>query len=725
MQTIIAEKPSVAMAIAKIAGAHTKQDGYMEGSSYYVTWGYGHLVALYYPSTEGQKWELSTLPLLPTDSALRVREERAKDGTKHPDPLAKKQLNVIKSLFSKSDGIIVATDAGREGEAIFRYIYEYIGSRKPFRRLWISSLTDKAIAEGLRDLKDGHAYDTLAAAARKRAEADLLIGINGTRALTLHCGGRSKLSIGRVRTPTLGMICKRYLENKAFKSTPFWTIRESLVKNNIPFVAVSEKKYLSKDEAEGDKAKVLNRSNQVADVQKKRSTLLPPLLYDLTSLQKDANKKYGMTAEVCLNTLQSLYEAKVMTYPRTGSRYIPEDVLDTIPSLLDVVSIHPLYGADAKALKGQTLSKGSVDASKVTDHHALLPTENYPKYEELSTNQKRIYDMVVARMIEAFSGKCEQESTTIKIVCNGVIFLAKGIQVLTPGWKAVRVLKPTSIDDVFKNGVPAQKDKDEEGAEDEVTQTLPPLEVGDLLMAHKVEINEGATKPKPLLTEATLLALMESAGKDSDDEKIRDAMKGIGIGTPATRASIIEALFDDKYVERQGKKLIPTATGLAVYDLVKGMDICNPELTGKWENALEAIVSGRVSTEQFDTNIRKFTTKITADILASQVSDKVQAAQAAQNGCKCPVCGNQSVRIYDKNARCSSCGFNIWTTIAGKSLTSASIKRLLENGQTGLEKGFNSKKGTKFSAILKLKIVDNDKGGKDGKADFVFEDRRK
>jgi DNA topoisomerase-3 len=553
MKVIIAEKPSVAQSIAAIVGATSKKDGYMEGNGYAVTWAFGHLVGLAMPEQYGiTGYKRENLPILPAEFILIPRQ--IKEGKEYKnDPGVMKQLKIIKELFSKSDGIVVATDAGREGELIHRYIYHYIygeaGKGKPCERLWISSLTDKAIKEGFRNLKPGSDYDNLYLSAKARSQADWVVGINASQALSI-AAGRGAWSLGRVQTPTLAMICSRYLENKDFTPQTYFRLKVHTAKNAAAFSVLSVDKYDTRTAADETLHRIRTAGTiRVMGVERKEVNQEPPLLYDLTTLQKEANSKHGFSADKTLNIAQTLYEAKKISYPRTGSRYISADVMDDIPQLIATLKNHPRFGTYAAGMENAVLNIRSVDDKKVTDHHALIITEDSAK--DLSGDDKIIYDMVAGRMLEAFSKQCTKENTAVSLDAGGVHFAAKGSVTLLPGWRAV-----------FNAA-----DEEAEGHED--LTTLPPLAEGDILPIRDTEVLEKQTKPKPLHTESSLLSAMESAGRECKNEEEREAMKEGGIGTPATRAAIIETLFAREYIVREKKSLVPTNKGLIVYSAVK------------------------------------------------------------------------------------------------------------------------------------------------------------
>ena len=669
MKTIIAEKPSVAREIARIVGATKREEGYFEGGGYAVTWAFGHLVQLAMPDGYGVRgFVRDNLPIIPDTFTLVPRQVRTEKGYK-PDSGVVSQIKVIKRLFDTSEQIIVATDAGREGELIFRYLYHYTGCTTPFVRLWISSLTDKAIREGLRNLEAGGKYDNLYLAAKARSESDWLVGINGTQALSI-AAGHGTYSIGRVQTPTLAMVCARYWENRRFTPEAFWQLHiatDGCDEGTVKFS--SSEKWKEKEPATELYNKVKSAGTAtVTKAERKEKTEETPLLYDLTTLQKEANAKHGFTAEQTLEIAQKLYEKKLITYPRTGSRYIPEDVFAEIPKLLAFIGTQPEWKDKVRAKAIPT--RRSVDDGKVTDHHALLVTGEKPLF--LSKEDNTIYQMIAGRMVEAFSEKCVKDVTTVTAECAGVEFTVKGSVVKQTGWRAVY------------------------GEEKEET-TIPGWQDGDTLTLKATSITEGKTKPKPLHTEATLLSAMETAGKDIEDDALRQALKDCGIGTPATRAAIIETLFKRGYMERCKKSLVPTEKGLALYSVVKTMRIADVAMTGEWEKELARIERGELSDDTFRKEIEAYTREITSELLSC---DKLFARR--DSGCKCPKCGTGSMQFYGKVVRCDNteCGLPVFRLKAGRTLSDDEIKDLLTDGHTKLLKGFKSKQGKNFDAIV-------------------------
>ena len=598
MKIVIAEKPSVGRELAKVFGATTRKDGYIEGKGYSFTWAFGHLLQLAPPQDYGFiGWRKQHLPMLPSKFKLAIRKIKTKDGFVE-DPGVRKQLDIIKKLFDEATEIIVATDAGREGELIFRYIYYFLKCKKPFKRLWISSQTDEAIKDGFRNLKPGSDYDSLFNSAHCRSESDWLVGMNATQALSISAGSKTVLSLGRVQTPTLAMICSRYIEIKNFIPQTYYQISIQLDKDGQFFKAISIVNFKTKEEAQLiydrviDVANGFDKGGKITAVEAKPRKEPPPLLHDLSSLQQEANKKNGFTADQTLNLLQNLYESKLVSYPRTGSRYIGDDVFATVPNLISKLIEHPDFGKQAAFLQTIKLSKRSVNAKKVTDHHAVLPTGEKPY--NLSKDHQAVYDMVVGRMLEAFHQECIKELTKITIE-SGSIFIANGTVIQSAGWRAV-----------FNEADDEKKDED--------NPALPKLNAGEALPIVNKVLLEKQTKPKAMYNEASLLKALETSGKEIEDEELRYAMKDSGLGTPATRAAIIETLLTREYIIREKRNLIPTPKGLAVYDVVKDKKIAQAELTGQWEKRLEEIRSG-ASIIDFKTEITEYTKTITQELL--------------------------------------------------------------------------------------------------------------
>ncbi|MDL2222671.1 DNA topoisomerase 3 [Bacteroidales bacterium OttesenSCG-928-M11] len=672
MIAVIAEKPSVARDIATVLGATQKNDGNISGNGYIVTWAFGHLVGLAMPDAYGiENFRRENLPILPQSFQLIPRQVKTDKGYK-PDTGTVKQLKVIKEVFDQCDKIIVATDAGREGELIFRYIYQYLECRKPFVRLWISSLTDKAIRDGLQNLKDGIMYDNLFRSAKARSEADWLIGINASQALSI-AAERGTYSLGRVQTPTLAMICSRYLENKNFVPQKYWQLKLQTGKDNIEFSALSEEKFDNQQPAI-DKLQIIKDSGlvQVKSIECKEVNQEPPLLYDLTTLQKEANTKLNFSADKTLSIAQKLYEGKLLSYPRTGRRYISQDVFEEIPERISLLETYDRFAGYAKSMNGSNLNWRSVDDKKVTDHHALIITENKPG--SLQADEQAIYELVAGRMLEAFSEKCVKEVTSISLTNGESIFAVKGTVIKSAGWRAVF-------------------NAQEEGEENSI---LPALKEGENLPLSDIELLEKQTKPKPLHTESSLLSAMENAGKELEDAELKASMKDSGIGTPATRAAIIETLFTRQYIIREKKALVPTEKGLAVYDIVRDKKIADVEMTGMWENALSKIESGEMNPDTFHKSTEVHASQITSELLG------VQLTLSTQQDLTCPKCGTGRILLYPKVAKCddADCGLVIFRNKSDKQLTDKQITELVTTKKTGMIKGFKSKAGKPFDASL-------------------------
>ena len=666
MITIIAEKPSVARQISRVVGATQRKIGYYGGNGYCVTWAFGHLVQLAMPDAyRVTGFRRESLPIIPDEFQLVARKE-----AKQEVEGINEQMRVIKNLFTHSDNIIVATDAGREGELIFRYLYQFLDCHTPFQRLWISSLTDKAIKEGLNTLKDGHEFDNLYMCAKARSEADWLVGINATQALTI-AAGKGTYSLGRVQTPTLAMVCRRFLENKNFKPTQFWQMHFTTEGDGKAVKFQTTERWNDKETAESLYQQLKGYKNVVVSkVECKEKTEEPPLLYDLTALQKDANVKYGFTAEQTLAIAQKLYEAKAITYPRTSSRYIPDDVFDEVPKLLRTLEGNEQWGALSMTIRKP--NNRSVDASKVTDHHALLITGE--KLEHPSNDDKKIYNMIVARMLEAFSEKCEKQQTTVTVEVEGVPFAVKGTVIKKAGWRFIQ-------------------------NEDTDNDRLPNWKEGQTLPVSGWGLTEGKTKPVPIHTEATLLSEMETCGKGIGDEELAQAIRECGIGTPATRSSIIETLIAREYMIRLNKQLIPTEKGLFIYDLLKDKQIANVAMTGQWEQTLARIEQGEYSADDFRKGIEDYTAGIVQELLS--LEDRFEHSGI---GIPCPKCRKGTMQFYKKVVKCDNpaCDCHVFREKAGKELTNDQLKALLTDGKTGLIKGFKSKQGNSFDAIVRL-----------------------
>ena len=634
---VIAEKPSVARDIARVLGANQKNGGILEGKNYVVTWALGHLVTLADPEEydrKYEKWEMATLPMLPKEMKLVVIRQTGR------------QFSVVKTqLFRKDIGeIIIATDAGREGELVARWILEKAGCHKPIKRLWISSVTDKAIKEGFANLKDGHDYDNLYRAAVARAEADWLVGMNGTRALT--CKYNAQLSCGRVQTPTLAMIAKREEEIRKFVPKEYYGI--SLETQDVKWTWRDEKtksfRTFSRERAEQIKGRLENDALEITSVEKKAKKTMAPGLYDLTTLQREANLKYGFSAKETLNIMQRLYENhKVLTYPRTDSRYIGKDIVPTIKERLKACGIGP-YRKLAGALMNKPVQvNGSfVDDKRVSDHHAIIPTEQFVQLDHMTNEERKIYDMVVRRFLAVLYPASQYEQVTMEAKAAGETFAASGKVIKSLGWR--EVYEGRADDDLEDDADDEKKLKD---------QRLPEMKTGTRLKILKTSLNTGKTKPPARFTEATLLAAMENPVKfmeTRDKEAVKTLGETGGLGTVATRADIIEKLFHSFMMEKKGNEIHITSKAKQLLELVPE-DLKKPELTADWEMKLSQIAKGRIRQGDFLHQIRDYTCEIVDEIKTGEgtfrhdnLTNKV-----------CPQCGKKLLAVNGKNSKMLVC----------------------------------------------------------------------
>ncbi|MDM1352207.1 topoisomerase C-terminal repeat-containing protein [Myroides marinus] len=675
MIVILAEKPSVAREIASLVGAKTKKEGYIEGNGYCVTWAIGHLVSLAMPEDYGfQGFKKEALPILPRSYLLLPR--KIKKANKYTsDPSALKQLKVIDRLFKTCSEIIVATDAGREGELIFRYIYQYLNCNKPFKRLWISSLTETAINNGLQNLKEGSDFDGLFRAGHSRSRADWLVGINASQALTVSMND-SVYSLGRVQTPTLSLICKRYLENIAFKKKLYYQIELVHQKEGSVFKSLSDEKWNSKSKAE-QALKLLQKQSEakIEKVEVKTVREESPLLFDLTSLQKRANELYGFSADETLSIAQSLYEKKFITYPRTSSKYIPEDLWSEIPNLLKVFSDNKRYSNLLLRLRLVRLNKKIVNNLKVTDHHGLLTTDRFPS--AINAKEESIYHLIAQRVLESVFDPCVKKQTEVTLNVLDYEFSLKTSSIIELGWREIR--KELSSDE-------------------DLIASLPELKQGDKLKIKESIALEKATRPKALYTESTLLSAMETASKEIDNKSLQSVIKDMGIGTAATRASIIETLLKRDYIIRKAKSLVPTDKGLKVYEIVKDKLISDVLLTAKWESAFKDIEDNKTHMEDFHQQIEDYTTEITTELLAIKSSNEADHLS-------CPKCKAHALQLRDKILKClePDCNWSLFRNVCGIKLSISDINDLLKQGRTSLLKGLISKSEKKFDAYIVLK----------------------
>jgi len=629
---VLTEKPSVARDIAKVLNCNQNGNGCLMGSKYIITWALGHLVTLADPeiySDRYKTWNLEDLPMLPKKMELVVIRETAK------------QFNTVKGLMYRDDvdELVIATDAGREGELVARWIVEKVGFRKPIKRLWISSQTDKAIKEGFASLKPGREYENLYMSAQSRAEADWLVGLNVTRALT--CKYNAQLSAGRVQTPTLAMIVERENDIRKFVPKDYWTIQAKVNGFTVQWQDRTNGQTRIFDKAKADNivAKVTNQDGKIIDVQKDAKRELPPIAYDLTELQRDANRRFGYSAKKTLSIMQRLYEThKLVTYPRTDSRYITEDIVPTLTDRLKSIAVGPYAEMARSILRNKlNITKRFVDNSKVSDHHAIIPTEQYVNLGSLSSEERSIYDLIVKRFIAVLNLPFEYEQTTVKVDVKGEQFYAKGKIVKALGWKAVYAGS-------------AQLD-DEEEEEQEQDQSLPEVKKGQTVKILSVKPVNGKTKPPARYTEATLLSAMEHPGKFVENKALREALESTsGLGTPATRADIIEKLFDTFYVERKGKEIVPTSKGIQLVGLVPS-DLKSPELTAKWEQQLQLISKGKANARVFIDEMRNYASRLVSNVIAS--TDAYKHENITRE--KCPECGKYLLEVNGKKGRMLVC----------------------------------------------------------------------
>lgn len=629
---VLAEKPSVGRDIARVLKCNKKANGYLEGTDYIVTWALGHLVTLAEPEYYDKKyktWSMEDLPMLPEELKLIVIRQSSR------------QYNTVKQQMYRKDvgDIVIATDAGREGELVARWIIDKAGVRKPLKRLWISSVTDKAIRDGFKNLRDGREYENLYASAEARAAADWYVGINGTRTLT--CKYNAQLSCGRVQTPTLAIIRVREEEIRDFKPQTFYGI--TAIADNLKLVWQDSKtnntRIFDKDKCDRILSKLNGQDAKVIEVNRKRKKSYAPRLYDLTELQRDANKIFGYSAKETLSIMQRLYEHhKILTYPRTDSRYISSDVVDTLKDRLKACSVGPYSRLSANILRGQIrANKSFVDNSKVSDHHAIIPTEQRVTLSSLSDRERKIYDLVVKRFLAVLYPPFEYEQTTIKAKIGSEIFIAKGKIVLYPGWK-----------EVYDNNF-----EDEEGEDDILDQTLPNIDKGDALKVLDISQTSGETKPPAPFTEATLLSAMENPMKYMQGEKktlIKIIEETGGLGTVATRADIIEKLFNSFLIEKRGKSIYTTSKGRQLLELVPD-DLKSPVLTAEWEQKLSLISKGLLNKDDFIAEMKDYTKAIVREIKNSD--SKFRHDNITGN--KCPECGKHMLEVNTKKGKMLIC----------------------------------------------------------------------
>ena len=697
MKVIVTEKPSVARDIARVLKIPNKGDGFFHGNGYRVTWALGHLVGLVDPDGYGEQfkqWQLETLPIIPESFKTQVIDRGGSAA----------QFNVIKTLLV-GEGVtevICATDAGREGELIFRHIYTQAGCDAPIKRLWISSQTDKAIKDGFAALEDGKAYEPLYDSALCRSEADWLVGMNATRAYTVSLSrGDGVMSVGRVQTPVLKMIVDRHREHVEFKPEIFYEITTTIQHPNGSFEGRwinSEKdtRLKSKEDADlvlGDLQK--HADGTIGTLTQKQKKENQPLLYDLTELQKDANKRFKHSADQTLKIMQELYEKhKILTYPRTSSRYLSQDMVPKLGGLLDNVAAVETFAGTVAEIKSKDLAitKRIVDDKKVTDHHAIIPTDKTPDVSVLSPEELNIYDMVIRRFLAVFLPECLKDQTEIITKIGDHQLRSFGTIMTRPGWRSVYL----GVED-------AKKAKGKKAAQpDDVV--LPNVSEGDAITHGDPTQHEGKTKAPALYNEASILGAMETAGKQIEDEGLREAMKDCGLGTPATRAQILERLISVGYVTRDKNRFTPTEKGIYLISSIKDEALMSAELTGDWEKKLNDMAKGEFVRQTYMDEIVGFTKSIIAQVTADRVAFG-----------DCPSCGGaiqESRMAYGcSNWKERGCEFKIWKSVASKVISPKQAQQLLTKGKTDVIKGFKSKAGKSFDASLSLE---------NGKVVFAF-----
>ena len=597
----VAEKPSVGQYIAHVLGANTRREGYLEGNGYCVSWTFGHLCALYAPQDYGDNWKhwnMSSLPMIPPRFKIKVSGDEG----------VHKQFNILKTLISQADEVINCGDAGQEGELIQRWVYQQAGCKVPVKRLWVSSLTEEAIAEGFRQLKDQSAYQHLYEAGLMRAIGDWLLGMNATRAYTMrYATNRQVLSVGRVQTPTLALIVKRQEEIENFVPTTYYEVKTTYRDTLFSMVKDEddEEHNTNKEELETLVVSLQDKPLTITSVEKKKANEFAPRLFDLTSLQVECNKKYSFSADETLKLVQSLYEKRVTTYPRVDTTYLSEDIYPKVPATLRGIKdyfpqVAPLLSLKADGGKGSTSlpkSKKVFDNKKVTDHHAIIPTGQRP--DNITEQERKVFNLIALRFIAAFYPECQVANTTVLAEVDQVPFKVTGREVLSSGWRSVF---------------------DKETAEDEETQetpTLPAFVKGES-GPHTPKLVERTTQPPKPYTEATLLRAMETAGKTVDNEELRDAMKENGIGRPSTRAAIIEKLYQRKYIVKERKSIRPTEVGVQLVHIIVSPLLKSAELTGLWENKLRQIERGEFEAKEFLDELKTMTGEVVMEVMADQ-----------------------------------------------------------------------------------------------------------
>ena len=706
---VIAEKPSVARDIAKVLKAGQKGDGCLIGEKYVVSWAVGHLVTLAEPEDYDEnykKWNFSALPILPDEMKLKAIKQ------------TRDQLKILHKWMNSPeiDSLICATDSGREGELIFRYIYDITKCKKPFERLWISSMTEEAIKEGFATLKNGAEYDLLYSSAKCRSEADWLVGMNATRAYTLRYG--ALLSIGRVQTPTLALIVNKQKEIDAFVAEDYFEVQADFGGYTGMWIDKEEHTRIEKEEtAKAIVAKVSGKQATIIKVEKEEKKMPPPLLYDLTELQRDCNKKFGFSAKKTLDIAQNLYEKrKMITYPRTDSRYLSDDMKGKVHNTLRRLNELAEYQPYTQPLSGNiSFTKRIIDNSKVTDHHAIIPTDGKLRLDSLTEEEKKVFSLVVARFLAVFYPYYRYETTKVYAEAEQENFLSKGTVILEEGWQAVeKALVPASV----------SKKKKKEAEE----QKLPALTEGERRKIEKAVVQKKKTKAPTPYTESSLLSAMENAGRFVEDEALKEQMKDSGLGTPATRAAIIERLLTVGYIVRKGKTLVPTEKGRKLIEVVP-VEMSSPQTTGKWEKGLSSISKGNMTEEKFMASIRRYVQFLIRDAASGRRADvvfpeeQIRGKRRKNNAFgKCPVCG-RDILENTKSFYCAGwkqgCKFSLWKdslTPYGLTLDGGMVKLLLKNSKTERIPVSLPQTGEKGTAVL---ILNKDKGGQIEIMDFT------
>ena len=687
MKVCIAEKPSVAREIAEILGAKSRRDGYFEGNGYQVTWTFGHLCTLKEPhdyTSRWKWWDLRTLPMLPNKFGIKLIDDEG----------VKKQFNTIEKLVTEADEVINCGDAGQEGEVIQRWVLTKAKCQKPIKRLWISSLTEEAIKEGFEKLYNGADFDLLYAAGSARAIGDWLLGLNATRLYTLKYGqNKQVLSIGRVQTPTLALVVQRQLEIDNFKPEPYWELKTTY--RETVFSATSGR-FLNQEEAQQKLEEIKGHDLFITSVETKKGTEQPPKLFDLTSLQVEANRKFAFSAEDTLRIIQSLYEKKVTTYPRVDTTFLPNDIYPKVPDILK--KLKPYEQLTEPLLKEKIRKPKKVfDDKKITDHHAIIPTGVFTY--NLTPDEKRVFDLVARRFISVFYPDCKVANTTVLATVNEVDFKATGKQILHPGWRVV----------YQSDGGKAQADEN----------ILPAFEKGEN-GPHEPDLAEKMTQPPRHYSEATLLRAMETAGKQVDDDELRDLMKENGIGRPSTRANIIETLFRRRYIVRDKKRILATQTGIDLIASIENELLKSAELTGQWEKKLRQIENGEYEVAQFMEEMKQMVSEIVEQVKKSPrreitiIEDEKKEKSSGETGKKedakddepltCPKCGKGVVMKGNTAWGCTAfrdgCDFRLPFDFMEKKLTDNQIKQLVQKKKTGIIKGFTKDGGQVDGKLL-------------------------